>query len=87
MICNYKHVSVIFYWLCIKDKFPILGIIRLYSVLNTVGVEIKSDVALSPGDHSMKFTVSDLCEQSTGILTIRVENDVSINISFIAFWS
>ncbi|CAG2203238.1 unnamed protein product [Mytilus edulis] len=44
--------------------------------LNTLEVKIKSGVSLSPGDHSMTFTVTDPCARwSSGILTIRVEND------------
>ncbi|CAC5375306.1 unnamed protein product [Mytilus coruscus] len=52
--------------------------------LNTLEVKIKAGVSLSPGDHSMTFTVADPCLKSTGILTIRIENDVSINLAFTA---
>ncbi|CAC5375301.1 unnamed protein product [Mytilus coruscus] len=42
----------------------------------TSEVKIKSGVSLSPGDHSMTFNVTNPCSRSSsGILTIRVEND------------
>ncbi|CAC5406188.1 unnamed protein product [Mytilus coruscus] len=42
----------------------------------TSEVKIKSGVSLSPGDHDMTFSVTDPCSRSSsGILTIRVEND------------
>lgn len=40
---------------------------------------MRAGVSLTPGDHSMTFSITDPCGQSsTGTLTLRVENDVSI---------